>query len=170
MQIIPSLIPNQIIQEIIIAEKVTGPFSTGFLELHSTDLNDNPRVTFKYFQDPRDLQICVQGLEIIKKVVESGPFSALRHPFVSFQSLINLMLSIPNNLRIRHVSSSYSMEQFSKDTVMTIYHYYGGCQVKRVVDGDYKVIGVDALRVIDGSTFYESPGTNPQATLMMLGR
>ncbi|PNX81343.1 protein HOTHEAD-like, partial [Trifolium pratense] len=32
------------------------------------------------------------------------------------------------------------------------------------------VLGVDALRVIDGSTFNYSPGTNPQATVMMLGR
>ncbi|KAI3873346.1 hypothetical protein MKX03_003215, partial [Papaver bracteatum] len=35
---------------------------------------------------------------------------------------------------------------------------------------DYKVLGVDSLRVIDGSTFIDSPGTNPQATIMMLGR
>lgn len=40
----------------------------------------------------------------------------------------------------------------------------------RVVDSDYRVTGIDALRVIDGSTFRDSPGTNPQATVMMLGR
>lgn len=56
------------------------------------------------------------------------------------------------------------------DTVMTIWHYHGGCQVNRVVDRNYKVFGVDSLRVIDGSTFDYSPGTNPQATVMMLGR
>ncbi|MCE0482415.1 hypothetical protein HAX54_041184 [Datura stramonium] len=33
-----------------------------------------------------------------------------------------------------------------------------------------QVLGVDRLRVIDGSTFINSPGTNPQATVMMLGR
>ena len=34
-----------------------------------------------------------------------------------------------------------------------------------------KVFGVDALRVIDGSTFLRSPGTNyTQATVVMLGR
>ncbi|PIA49702.1 hypothetical protein AQUCO_01300454v1 [Aquilegia coerulea] len=54
--------------------------------------------------------------------------------------------------------------------VMTIWHYHGGNQVGKVVDNDYKVLGVDALRVIDGSTFQYSPGTNPQATVMMLGR
>jgi choline dehydrogenase len=53
---------------------------------------------------------------------------------------------------------------------MTIWHYHGGCQVRKVVDNDYKVLGVDKLRVIDGSTFIDSPGTNPQATVMLLGR
>jgi choline dehydrogenase len=46
---------------------------------------------------------------------------------------------------------------------VTIWHYHEGCQVG-------KVVGVDALRVIDDSTFLRSPGTNPQATVMMLGR
>ncbi|KAG8381401.1 hypothetical protein BUALT_Bualt06G0118300 [Buddleja alternifolia] len=65
------------------------------------------------------------------------------------------------------MNATYSMKQFSIDTVMTIWHYHGGCQVGRVVDPDYRVIGVDALRVIDGSTFqfHNSPGTNPQATV-----
>ena len=44
---------------------------------------------------------------------------------------------------------------------MTIWHYQGGSQVGRVVDHDYKALGVDALRVIiDGSTFNFSPGTS----------
>lgn len=40
----------------------------------------------------------------------------------------------------------------------------------KVVDRDYRLIGVGALRVVDGSTLTVSAGTNPQATLMMLGR
>lgn len=51
-----------------------------------------------------------------------------------------------------------------------MWHYHGGCRVGEVVDRDYKIVGVDRLRVIDGSTFDTSPGTNPQATVMMLGR
>ncbi|CAL9009422.1 unnamed protein product, partial [Prunus brigantina] len=52
----------------------------------------------------------------------------------------------------------------------TIWHYHGGCQGGRVVDKGYRVLGIDSLRVIDGSTFYHTPGANPQATVMMLGR
>jgi mandelonitrile lyase len=42
--------------------------------------------------------------------------------------------------------------------------------VGRVVDHDLRVIGINSLRVVDGSVFGVSPGTNPQATVMMLGR
>ncbi|CBI31861.3 unnamed protein product, partial [Vitis vinifera] len=80
------------------------------------------------------------------------------------------MVYSPVNLRPRHVGASIFLEQFCIDTVMTIWHYHGGCHVGRVVEPDYKVIGVDGLRIIDGSTFNHSPGTNPQATVMMLGR
>ncbi|XP_057798498.1 protein HOTHEAD-like [Salvia miltiorrhiza] len=150
--------------------KVSGPFSRGYMELDSRNPNDNPSVTFNYFSDSRDLHKCVQGMEILKRVVKSQPISQFRYPNSTIQSLLEYTLSIPLNLRIKHKSAAYDMEQYCKDTVITIWHYHGGCQVNRVVDGDYRVLGVDALRVVDGSTFYYSPGTNPQATLMMLGR
>ncbi|XP_051137844.1 protein HOTHEAD-like [Andrographis paniculata] len=135
-----SFLKDPYIQAGAIFEKVIGPFSTGHLQLQSNNPDDNPRVTFNYFQDPRDLKRCVEGMKIIKDVVESKPISAS------------------------------SFEQFCIDTVVTIWHYHGGCHVGSVVDRDYKVIGVDALRVVDGSTLSRSPGANPQDTLMMLGR
>ncbi|CAI0414220.1 unnamed protein product [Linum tenue] len=137
-----------------ILEKIMGPISTGHLELTSKNPNVNPSVTFNYFKHPEDLARCVQ----------------FRYDTLSVPQLLNMTATAPVNLLPRHSNSSVSLEQFCKDTVMTIWHYHGGCQVGAVVDRDYKVIGVDALRVIDGSTFNASPGTNPQATVMMLGR
>ncbi|PKI41429.1 hypothetical protein CRG98_038201 [Punica granatum] len=52
----------------------------------------------------------------------------------------------PEDLRRCHRNSSTSLEQYCRDSVMTIWHYHGGCQVGKVVDRDYKVLGVDALR------------------------
>ncbi|CAN1267401.1 (R)-mandelonitrile lyase-like, partial [Linum perenne] len=138
----------------VILQKVRGPLSSGDLKLRSTSLYENPSVSFDYYKHPRDLEGCVEG----------------RYPHLSVQALVDLMLNLPVNLRPRHVSSSISLEQFCKDTVMTNWDYHGGCQVGRVVDPEYRVLGVDGLRVIDGSTFLRSPGTNPQATVMMLGR
>ncbi|XP_057798495.1 protein HOTHEAD-like [Salvia miltiorrhiza] len=173
-----SIPTNQSIQDMdassggvgVVLQKIMGPLSSGYLELESKDPNRNPRVTFNYFKDERDVARCVGGMEILRKVVQSGALSEFLKPSTSFESLQKLMLSLPINLRWKHVAATYSMEQYCRDTVMTLWHYHGGCQVGRVVDRDYRVIGVHSLRVIDGSTFYFSPGTNPQATLMMLGR
>ncbi|KAI3698042.1 hypothetical protein L6452_31152 [Arctium lappa] len=69
-----------------------------------------------------------------------------------------------------HANMSSSLEQYCKDNVKTIWHYHGGCQMSKVVNEDYKILGVNVVRVIDGSTLTNSPGTNPQASLLMLGR
>ncbi|CAL9775129.1 unnamed protein product [Musa acuminata subsp. burmannicoides] len=153
-----------------ILEKIMGPLSTGHLDLKNKNPDDNPSVTFNYFKEPEDLQRCVKGIETIEKVIQSKAFSRFRFQYISTEELLRMALNFPMNLLPKHDNASKSLEQFCKDTVMTIWHYHGGCQVGQVVDKDYKVVGVDALRVVDGSTFNFSPGTNPQATVMMLGR
>lgn len=154
----------------IILQKIKGPLSTGYLKLQTTNPDDNPKVTFNYFDNPLDLERCVQGIKIIRRVIESKSFSSFKYFFQNAKDLTDDMLYVPMNLRPKHVSATFSEEQYCKDTVMTIWHYHGGCQMDRVVDSNYRVIGAESLRVIDGSTFYASPGTNPQATVMMLGR
>ncbi|KAL8550906.1 hypothetical protein ACS0TY_000109 [Phlomoides rotata] len=153
-----------LIQSTLILEKLAQPFSTGYLELRSNDLDENPKVTFNYFKDPRDLQMCVKAMEIIGRVVESKAYSIYRYPNTTFESVMQYTLELSGK------QQTHSLEQFCINTVRTIWHYHGGCQVGQVVDSDYRVMGVNSLRVIDGSTFINSPGTNPQSTLMMLGR
>lgn len=65
-------------------------------------------------------------------------------------------------------NSDEELRKLCKNNVRTFYHYHGRCAVGAVVEKDYRVYG--GLRVIDGSTFQASRGTNPMATLMMLGR
>ncbi|KAG7561044.1 Glucose-methanol-choline oxidoreductase C-terminal [Arabidopsis thaliana x Arabidopsis arenosa] len=154
----------------VMIQKANGPLSRGHLELRNTNPDDNPSVTFNYYKDPEDLNKCVEGLSTIIKVIDSKGYSKYKYPATSARGLLNLILALPTNLRPRHITSTFDLQQYCIDTVMTIYHYHGGCQVGKVVDKNYKVLGIDALRVIDGSTFLKSPGTNPQATIMMLGR
>ncbi|CAH2064003.1 unnamed protein product [Thlaspi arvense] len=141
----------------VILQKVAEPVSRGYLELRNKNPDDNPST-------------CVEGLGTIIKVINSKAYAKYKYTEATARELLNLILAIPTNLRPRHITSTFDLKQFCIDTVMTIYHYHGGCQVGKVVDSDYKVLGIDALRVIDGSTFLRSPGTNPQATIMMLGR
>lgn len=146
-----------------------GPESFGHLELRNRNPSDNPEVTFNYFKDPVDLQRCVRGVETILRIVNSNAFSNYKISSLSTQDILNITTRLPQSLPI-HENTTTSLEQFCRDTVKTIWHYHGGCQVGSVVDHDYKVLGVDGLRVVDGSTFLSSPGTNPMATVLMLGR
>ncbi|KAK8714700.1 hypothetical protein V6N13_042050 [Hibiscus sabdariffa] len=153
-----------------IIEKAGRPLSTGHIELRSTDPNETPKVWFNYFREVEDVKMCVRGMKTIIKVVNSKAFSRFRYPSISTLDLLKLTAALPSNLRPRHPNTATSLKQFCRDTPMTFWHYHGSCQVGKVVDNDYRVLGIDGLRVIDASTFHVTPGTNPQATVMMLGR
>ncbi|KAH9292909.1 hypothetical protein KI387_041905, partial [Taxus chinensis] len=66
-------------------------------------------------------------------------------------------------------SKDEAFANFCRDTLRTICHFHGGCQIDLVVNKRYEVEGVKSLRVVDDSIFKDSPGTNPQSTTMMLG-
>ncbi|KAK1311842.1 Protein HOTHEAD [Acorus calamus] len=114
---------------------------------------------------------CVYAVRTIEKIVHTGSFADLaaddEYPM---EVLLNMSVRANVNFVPKHTNDTKSVEQFCRDTVITIWHYHGGCQVGKVVGKDYRVVGVDGLRVVDGSTFVSSPGTNPQATVMMMGR
>lgn len=154
-----------------ILSKVANAWSVGDLKLVNTNVEDNPAVTFNYFSHPYDLQRCVEGIRLVIKVVQSEHFTNYtKCKRKTTEDLLDLSLKANVNLIPKHANDTKSLEQFCKDTVITIWHYHGGCHVGKVVSPEHKVLGVERLRVVDGSTFSESPGTNPQATVMMMGR
>ena len=150
-------------------QKEMGPESVGFMRLTSGNITDIPSITFNYYQEPADLQRCVGGIQTIIRVIESRAFSSYKVAGITGQDVLELTVRLPQNFPITP-NTTRSLAQFCRDTVRTIWHYHGGYHIGEVVDRDYKVIGIDALRVVDGSTFNNSPGTNPQATVLMLGR
>ncbi|KAJ0914673.1 putative glucose-methanol-choline oxidoreductase, FAD/NAD(P)-binding domain superfamily [Helianthus annuus] len=150
-------------------EKISGPLSKGELRIKNLNPADNPSVTFNYFKEPADLQKCVKGIRTVLKAIESKAFSNYKYANMTSKDILDLNLRLPMNLRV-HGKTSWSLEQYCKDTVRSMWHYHGGCHIGQVVDPEYKVLGVDALRVIDGSTILNTPGTNPQASVLMLGR
>ncbi|XVE91317.1 hypothetical protein DITRI_Ditri20bG0144000 [Diplodiscus trichospermus] len=149
-----------------IMEKIVGPVSFGSLSLASTDVRVNPIVRFNYFSSPIDLERCVNGTRRIGNVLRSPSLDYFK--FSEWFGSRNFRFVGPA-LPVDQ-SNNEQIADFCRRTVSTIWHYHGGCVMGRVVDQNYHVIGIGGLRVIDGSTFRVSPGTNPQATLMMLGR
>ncbi|KAI3463270.1 hypothetical protein Pfo_019933 [Paulownia fortunei] len=164
-------LPHEAFMGGFILEKIARPLSTGQISLINTNIDDNPSVTFNYFSHPSDVARCVDGIRIIEKILRSKHFTNYTQcDKETVEKLLNMSVRANVNLIPKHTNDTKSLEQFCKDTVITIWHYHGGCHVGKVVSSDYKVLGVERLRVIDGSTFFDSPGTNPQATVMMMGR
>nr|BAJ90011.1 predicted protein [Hordeum vulgare subsp. vulgare] len=165
-------LPKEVFQGGFILEKIDGPLSTGHLVLADTDVKNNPAVTFNYFSHPQDLSRCVYGIKTIEKILKTNSFAHLTPDGAGYEMerVLNMSVQANVNLIPKHTNTTESLEQFCKDTVITIWHYHGGCHVGKVVDQQHRVLGVSGLRVVDGSTFSRSPGTNPQATVMMMGR
>ncbi|KAL6661421.1 hypothetical protein ACP70R_000805 [Stipagrostis hirtigluma subsp. patula] len=165
-------LPREVFHGGFILEKIDGPLSTGNLVLVDTDINSNPKVTFNYFQHPQDLSRCVYGIKIIERILKTNHFTNLTANGAGYpmEKLLNMSVTANINLIPKHTNDTTSLEQFCRDTVTTIWHYHGGCHVGKVVDQQYRVIGTSGLRVVDGSTLFSSPGTNPQATVLMIGR
>ena len=148
-----------------IMSKVGSAQSQGWLRLATLDPRDNPLVRFNYFADRVDLERCAEGLRKIGEILEGQSMDKFKVPVLwSSRDFRFVGPALPVN------RSAAALEDFCRRTVTTIWHYHGGCVAGKVVNGDLKVSGVGSLRIVDGSVLSASPGTNPQATIMMLGR
>ncbi|KAJ0629085.1 putative (R)-mandelonitrile lyase [Helianthus annuus] len=165
MSIIPSVgavaLFNSSVQ--IIAGKITRPKSTGSLHLLSeSNVTVSPSVRFNYYNHTEDVNECWNAVEVIRKLLATPSMEEYKFGGQNFEFI---------GLPLPKESSDYeTIANFCRDTLSTFWHIHGGCLPNKVVDSNLKVMGVDSLRVVDASTFFNSPGTNPQATIMMLGR
>ena len=154
-----------------LSSKVPGPASTeGFLSLRSpVDARVAPSVRFNYFSDPSDLAKCVKGMRKVGDLLNTNTLAGFKFDNGDVAGEKGFKFfgpSLPEDYR----TNDAAVEGFCRSTITTWWHYHGGCVAGKVVDGDLRVTGIDALRVVDGSVFAVSPGTNPQATLLMMGR
>ncbi|KAM7472825.1 hypothetical protein LguiA_011008 [Lonicera macranthoides] len=150
-----------------IVEKVSRPLSTGSLRLASpTNASLTPIVRFNYFNNTIDLSQCANAMRAIGKMLSTP----VMEQYMSMDQRGQRYFKFVGRALPQNQFDDEAMGEFCRRTLTTFYHYHGGCLAQKVVDSHLKVIGINALRVVDGSTFVVSPGTNPQATLMMFGR
>eukprot|EP01018_Ginkgo_biloba_P033118 Gb_00812 [translate_table: standard] len=150
-----------------IVAKVAFPLSTGELRLHSLNPRDNPTVKFNYYSHPLDMQRSIKGVRLIAKLFESKALMqfGFTNKSTGIRKLHFIGLPPPPS-----EADDETMAQFCRKTLMTYYHNHGGCNIGSVINERYQVMGIDGLRVVDASTFKDTLGTNPQATVMMLAR
>jgi (R)-mandelonitrile lyase len=163
----PDMYPPLNLSVITIVSKVSIPLSNGFISLMSpTNITVAPKVRFNYYSESEDLVQCSKAVHTIQTMLRTQAMELYKFSDQDGGKYFRYVgLPLPENL-----SNEESVETFCRESLTTFYHFHGGCLVNKVVDGDLKVIGINGLRVVDGSVFSSSPGTNPQATVMMLGR
>uniref|UniRef100_A0A251TTG7 Putative long-chain-alcohol oxidase, FAD/NAD(P)-binding domain protein n=1 Tax=Helianthus annuus TaxID=4232 RepID=A0A251TTG7_HELAN len=162
-----NFIPPSNLSVVVVAGKVSRPKSTGSLNLISPfDVTVSPRVRFNYYSHTEDIHQCGKIVEVLNKVLKTPAMGEYKFPGILGHNRFSYIgPSLPKDS-----SDEESIATFCRTTLATFWHMHGGCLVNKVVDSNLKVIGVNSLRVVDSSTFSSSPGTNPQATTMMLGR
>ncbi|GLJ35384.1 hypothetical protein SUGI_0711640 [Cryptomeria japonica] len=150
----------------LLVSKLGFPLSRGELWHKSIDPQDNPYVRYNYYSNPLDLQKCMFGMKVLVNVSMTPSIQEFAFTDNEYSKTLRFLgTTLPKNQ-----SSDDALAKLCKDALVSFYHFHGGCQTGLVVDERYLVKGVDNLRVVDGSIFKDSPGTNPQATTMMLGR
>ncbi|KAI9145213.1 putative dehydrogenase [Paraphysoderma sedebokerense] len=115
-----------------------SPFSKGQLTLKSSNPEDQPIVDPNYFSDPRDMKAMVDGFNLARKVVAQP----------SYKKVVKKEVVPGEDMDvIEHIRNSAE----------TLYHPVGTCKMGKkndktaVVDSQLKVIGINALRIIDAS-------------------
>ncbi|XP_059636230.1 sinalpyl alcohol oxidase Nec3-like [Cornus florida] len=163
----PDPSPPVNISVMTIVKKNPRPRSTGLLQLASpTNIMVSPIVRFNYFANPLDLLHCGNTMRNVGKMLRTRAMEQYKFRDTDGTKYFKFVgWPLPGN-----ESDEVVMESFCRKTLTTYWHYHGGCLVGKVVDDAFRAIGINSLRIVDGSTFRVSPGTNPQATLMMLGR
>ncbi|MBV8530412.1 MAG: GMC family oxidoreductase, partial [Candidatus Eremiobacteraeota bacterium] len=131
----------------------------GTVRLHSADPRDPPDIAFNYFEEggEADLQAMVEGVQYVRKLgavlCELGVISE-ELPGAPYDSADALGEFIRRNAWGHHASCTCAIGPAAS----------GG-----VVSSDFRVHGVDGLRVVDASVFPKIPGFFIASSTYMIG-
>ncbi|PPJ56084.1 hypothetical protein CBER1_02093 [Cercospora berteroae] len=134
--------------------------NVGTVLLNSADPTDMPSINFRYFENgaDEDLQALVEGQKYGRKV---------------FEDLIPLDGKFTEDWPGEKVQTDEEWKQFIKDEA---WGHHACCTAKigsdddsdAVLDSNFKVRGVDGLRVVDASVFPKIPGYFIAAPIYMI--
>jgi choline dehydrogenase-like flavoprotein len=137
---------------------LSQPQSRGSVTLRSADPLAAPVIKANYFAEPADLRALVQGAQLARAIAETRPYAGIRGAAVD----------PPADTRIYR-----EWEAFVRRTADTIFHPVGTCRMgtgnDAVVDPQFRVRGVDNLRVADGSIMPTTVNSQTMAACFVIG-
>jgi choline dehydrogenase len=133
------------------------PKSRGTLRLASADPTAAPFIDFQYLADPADLDVLVEGSEMVREIFASPAFKG----------------SVKEEIHPGEGLRGQELRDAILNRATSVYHGVGTCRMGvdelAVVGPDLKVRGVDGLRVCDASIMPSITGGNTNAPSIMIG-
>ncbi|MGM1018933.1 MAG: GMC family oxidoreductase [Actinomycetota bacterium] len=144
----------------VLTPNVTHARSRGTVRLRSRDFRDKPMIDPRYFTDPHDMQVMVDGIKLARRIVAQPAMQewAGRELFPG-----------PD------VQTDDEIADFIAKTHNTVYHPTGSVRMgasdddSSPLDPQLRVKGVTGLRVADASVMPEIVSVNPNITVMLIG-
>lgn len=137
---------------------IMRPHSRGRIRLRGAGVGDPLDIRVNYLADPRDAEVLVDAVSILRDVFSQKAFDAYRGAEVSPGPDIKNRIELLNWVR---------------ETANTVHHLCGSCRMgpkeTDVLDPELRVRGVNNLRVADASVFPSITSTNTAAPTMMIG-
>jgi choline dehydrogenase len=112
------------------------PASRGSVTLAGPDPHQAPVIDFNFLADARDMDVLVTGFKLARRILAAPPFAELDSNEV-----------IPGPA----VMTRADIEAHIRRTLVTVHHPAGTCRIGDVVDTKLRVLGLEGLRVVDGS-------------------
>ena len=135
------------------------PESRGRLELASADPRVAPRIRQNFLATEKDRATLRRGVKLVREIARQRPLAG----FVGAE-----LAPGPGEL------SDAELDAHIRANVITVHHPLGTCRMGldkdplAVVDPELRVIGVERLRVVDGSAMPDLVGGNINAPIIMI--
>jgi choline dehydrogenase len=125
--------------------------SRGSVHIRSADPASPPAIRYNYLATANDRRVVVEGLKILRRIVNTPPM----RDYV-----------LDEYFPGEKVASDAEWLAYCRENGETVFHPTSTCRMGSVVDENLKVIGVDALRVIDASVMPCVPSGNINAAVI----
>jgi choline dehydrogenase/4-pyridoxate dehydrogenase len=138
---------------------VLRPESRGRVELASADPRQAVRIRQNFLATDNDWKTLRAGLRIAREVCRQAPMA----PFMAREIAPG-----------ESATDDSSLDAHIRANSITVHHPLGTCKMglatdpQAVVDPELKVLGVDGLRVVDGSVMPDLVGANINAPIIMI--